>query len=565
MSLLLDALKRSEKARQEKAAKGDDGPAETREFSLESLEEEAREGHEPRDARSRVAETVEHPSVPPAKDPPREDRSRRAATEDTVEGYPDMEIIESDPVQTMHQGVAMSASRDERDEEGSGEQPTFSLLDEEPEGQRAVADTSGTLPSGRAVRSATDQYFDGTQSMSVSRLDVKRAIEGDEPEASGERPATGHTSTTQRRARTVVEARSAASRARGRSSAWIWMGVVLVFIAVAGGGGYYFYTEVLNTGPKLFAGGQPPPRTTPPPAPVQPVQTAAVVPPPAPAPAPEMPAPPVRGELAPGAEPVLTAEPVPSIEVPPPPVEEVLREPETPLVAPVPTSPEDISRRLARAIQDAGVPGETRAGIHVTKVTRRDTVSPQLTRAFDAFQSADSSTATQLWNDIVARDPDNRDALLGLAAAAVQAGQPRDAMNYYARVLRARPLDGVAQASLIALSDRLESGEAESRTKLLLHDDPKAAYLHFILGNVYAAESRWALAQESYFNAYSLDNSNPDYVFNLAVSLDHLAQAKAALGLYRRALQLAGNRSVGFETASVMNRIQVMTADATGQ
>ena len=50
-----------------------------------------------------------------------------------------------------------------------------------------------------------------------------------------------------------------------------------------------------------------------------------------------------------------------------------------------------------------------------------------------------------------------------------------------------------------------------------------------------------------------------------AVSLDHLAQPRAALDFYRRALQLADSRSVGFETASVMNRIRVMTADAATQ
>ena len=46
MSLLLDALKRSEKARQEREAREGvrvEGPEETREFSLEALEEGARE------------------------------------------------------------------------------------------------------------------------------------------------------------------------------------------------------------------------------------------------------------------------------------------------------------------------------------------------------------------------------------------------------------------------------------------------------------------------------------------------------------------------------------------
>ena len=166
---------------------------------------------------------------------------------------------------------------------------------------------------------------------------------------------------------------------------------------------------------------------------------------------------------------------------------------------------------------------------------------------------------------MLAKYPDNRDALLGMAALAIRSGQPQQAVDLYLRILHARPQDRLAQASLIALSDRLDPVEAESRVKQLLDNDGEAPYLHFILGNVYAAQSRWPLAQEAYFNAYRLDNNNADYVFNLAVSLDHLSQTPAALGFYQRALQLSDSRPVGFEPASVMNRIRVMTADAAAQ
>ena len=52
------------------------------------------------------------------------------------------------------------------------------------------------------------------------------------------------------------------------------------------------------------------------------------------------------------------------------------------------------------------------------------------------------------------------------------------------------------------------------------------------------------------------DPKNPDFAYNLAVSLDHLRQVKPALQHYRLALQLAqGGRGAGFDAQAVRARI----------
>lgn len=575
MSLLLDALKRSEKARQEKAAQeGGDGPAETREFSLQALEEEAKDPRnqpEPRvgpDDRPRVAETLERPAVAPSFEMEIDERAQRPSTDETVEGFPEFDIVEPTPMDTVDRGVEPYDLRDSEPVGATGEGPTFSLLDDGPADERAVADTGGTMPSGKSLRDSMDSYFDGTSSVSVSMREVRRAMDSEEREDSGEQVVPGHTGTTQRRARTVVEARTAASRARGRSGAWAWLVLLLLVGGLIAGGGYYYYNFVLGGGQSLFAGGQPPPRVTPQPQPqplpaataeadVAPVTTAALLP------EPVLPEPPVRGDLAPTAEPV-TAEPPPTIDLPPPPVEDVLRTPEPAPPASESMQPGDVSQRIAAAIQKAGLPGQA-SGIRISRAPRKNSVSPTLVRAFDAFQAGDDATAREGWQAVLVRYPGNRDALLGLAALAVRAGQPAQAVELYLRILRERPGDQLAQASLIALSEQLDPVDAESRVKTLLADDGQAPYLHFILGNLYAAQQRWPLAQQAYFDAYRLDKDNPDYVFNLAVSLDHLSQGPAALEYYKRALRMADSRPVGFAPASVMSRIKVMTADATLQ
>ena len=71
------------------------------------------------------------------------------------------------------------------------------------------------------------------------------------------------------------------------------------------------------------------------------------------------------------------------------------------------------------------------------------------------------------------------------------------------------------EAALIAIDAR-DPVPAESRLKALLGSEPRAAHLHFALGSLYAAQSRWPEAQQSWLNAYRFDRGNADYAYNLA-------------------------------------------------
>jgi uncharacterized protein HemY len=96
---------------------------------------------------------------------------------------------------------------------------------------------------------------------------------------------------------------------------------------------------------------------------------------------------------------------------------------------------------------------------------------------------------------------------------------------------------------------------SESRLKLLLAAQPESAPLNFALGNLYARQGRWPEAQPVYFNAVAADGDNPDYLFNLAVSLDHLRQPKLAAQHYRLALDAAQRRPAAFDRERVRVRL----------
>ena len=223
--------------------------------------------------------------------------------------------------------------------------------------------------------------------------------------------------------------------------------------------------------------------------------------------------------------------------------------------------PEPEADAVRRPAPGAGVAARSApgAGIEIRKRRRPDRVAALLEQAYGMFLSGDVEAAAKAYRAVLGHEPHNRDAFLGLAAVVARAGRWDEAAAYYARILAFDPADAAAQAALIAIDER-DPVRGESRLKALLSSEPRAAYLHFGLGNAYAAQSRWPEAQQSYFNAWRLDRGNADYAYNLAVSLDHLSRPESALDVYREALALAEKRPAGFEAAAVHARIRDLTA-----
>ena len=138
----------------------------------------------------------------------------------------------------------------------------------------------------------------------------------------------------------------------------------------------------------------------------------------------------------------------------------------------------------------------------------------------------------------------------------MRAGRFETAEATYLRLLQADPRDAHAAAGLISLrAGRGGAISAESRVKSMLADSPGSHVLNFTLGNELAQQGRWAEAQQAFFKAYAADPENPDYAFNLAVSLDQQRQPVLALEYYQRAIALAKARGARFDLAAAEGRV----------
>ncbi|MGZ5225382.1 MAG: tetratricopeptide repeat protein [Burkholderiales bacterium] len=223
------------------------------------------------------------------------------------------------------------------------------------------------------------------------------------------------------------------------------------------------------------------------------------------------------------------------------------------------TIPEGAKAAAGRSFGPAETSSSRREPIAVSPSSAQPRLNPALAQAYTALQTGNMEDARTLYTKLSQSEPLNIDVLLGLAYIAAQQNRSEDAMALYLRILQINPRQAAAQAALIGLMGRADPVASETRLKQLIAREP-SAFLHFVLGNLYADQSMWAQAQQAYFQAHTLEPNNPDYVYNLAIGLDHLRQNKLALGFYTRAEQLASSAGrVNFDVAHARERINVLS------
>jgi tetratricopeptide (TPR) repeat protein len=200
------------------------------------------------------------------------------------------------------------------------------------------------------------------------------------------------------------------------------------------------------------------------------------------------------------------------------------------------------------------------AAIEISRDQRRDPLEMVLQQAYQAYQRGEYQPAELNYRRALEIDADNRDARLGLAVIAQRSGRIERARLFYQSLLVLNPKDSIAHTGLMSLQGASASGDNETHIKMLLAEEPTAAHLHFALGVEYVAQTRWPEAQQAFFRAYRYAPGNAEYSFNLAVSLEQLRQPNAALDYYRRAREAAVGKAVGFELDELNQRIAKLSA-----
>lgn len=199
--------------------------------------------------------------------------------------------------------------------------------------------------------------------------------------------------------------------------------------------------------------------------------------------------------------------------------------------------------------------------IRVARASQQQVVAPALESGYQALNSGDLAQAQQQYDAALRDNPTSRDALLGLATVAARKGQGEQAAGYYLRLLELDPNDATAVAGLVGVRQG-DTAQSEARLRAILGSNPDAGPVLFALGNLQSQQGRWSEAQQSYFRAYTAMPDNADYAYNLAIGLDRLNQGKLALKYYQRALALAQDHAAAFDRNALRTRMHELSAPA---
>lgn len=229
-----------------------------------------------------------------------------------------------------------------------------------------------------------------------------------------------------------------------------------------------------------------------------------------------------------------------------------------PIESLVPESPVTESQLAGRPMDSAP------RTLEITRSTSRSVVNSTLQSAWNALQAGELQTAALLYAEVLAEQPNDRDALIGVAAIQLRNDQPAEARQTYIKLLTLNPQDPYARTGLLQTSQASSDPAHETELKNLLQRYPELPPLHFALGNFYAGRQRWNEAQTAYFDGLLYANRDsstpvsPDYAFNLAVSLEQLQQPAAALNYYRQALELSRSSPAGFDISLLQSRLGLL-------
>lgn len=197
------------------------------------------------------------------------------------------------------------------------------------------------------------------------------------------------------------------------------------------------------------------------------------------------------------------------------------------------------------------------SNLQISSSKRLEEKSIWLREAYDAYRSGNNVLALSKYNQVLKIDPANPNALHARAAISLQNGETSAAIRDYQALLLANPKDSQALSSLLSLSN-YSLQETESQLKLMIRGEPDSAHLNFALANVYGAQNRWSEAQSHYFTALQNNPGDPNYAYNLAISLEHIAQPNVAISYYQRALDNFESGHATFSRDVVGQRLEML-------
>lgn len=183
-----------------------------------------------------------------------------------------------------------------------------------------------------------------------------------------------------------------------------------------------------------------------------------------------------------------------------------------------------------------------------------------LVAAYQAWQLGQVAQAEQLYRQVLEKQPQQRDALLGMLAVSQSNGSDQSiVLGYALQLRRLYPKDQeVLFATGRILEDAPNDQVSETELKLAQRSSENVAEASYRLGLFYVEQQRWAEAQSAFFEAVRKKPYQVDYRLNLAISYDQLGKHRLALEHYQVALSQANSGLTKSDQTMIHERVSYL-------
>ena len=192
-------------------------------------------------------------------------------------------------------------------------------------------------------------------------------------------------------------------------------------------------------------------------------------------------------------------------------------------------------------------------GFDLKSKLAEENVPEAIDNAYRAMEAGQLEAAAMLYKRIMYADPDNKDALFGLASVYQRTGQLPQARAMYSKLLSLDPENWPAMNNFLILAAEEAPDHAIEEFKRLMQTNPEFAPIPAQIGMIYYKQKKYDNAANYLIKAIQLDPSNLSYRYNLAVVYDHLGRSREAGRLYQQLLEEAQN---GKELPQSVEKIQ---------
>jgi len=192
-----------------------------------------------------------------------------------------------------------------------------------------------------------------------------------------------------------------------------------------------------------------------------------------------------------------------------------------------------VSPQVARLIPELEKDAEYESvGLKISVSRQHLDSGYELNRAYDALIAGDSEQAVDIYQNIIADQPQNQDALFGLAATYHRAGELAKARPLYGALLRINPEHREGLNNFLVLVSDEAPEEALFELQKLQQRNPDFSPIPAQMALVLEKLGQADMARDQMMKAIRLAPENLVYKYNLAVMMDRQGRYADASALY---------------------------------